>query len=121
MKQKFQIKEELYKICEEDTERRINTLEEILKSIKESRNNETKSSVGDKYETGRSMMQMEEEKNKRQLLQVNQVKNELRKIDLRKRPEKVETGSLVTTNKGVYFISIGIGKAILGDQLYYCK
>jgi len=58
MKTNFQIKEALYKACEEDTEKRINVIERNLKSIEESRNNETKSSAGDKYETGRAMLQI---------------------------------------------------------------
>jgi hypothetical protein len=114
------IKQALYQRCFEDIEQRINVIEETLASIRESRNNETKSSAGDKYETGRAMMQIEEDKNRSQLAQAFEVKNELQKLDIDKKTIRVENGSLVYTSNGVYFISIGIGKVKLEDQLYYC-
>ena len=120
MTNKEEIKEALYKACEEDTEKRIETIKKALSSIEESRNNESKSSVGDKYETGRSMMQIEEEKAKRQLWQAIQLKQELTQIDPRKRSNRVELGSLVETTNGNYYLSIGLGKLSLENELYYC-
>lgn len=120
MKNTYEIKDKLFRLCEADIDKRIRTIQEVLISIEESRNNETKSSVGDKYETGRSMMQMEELKSRHQLFQANQVKLELMKIDPYKRSNKVETGSLVETTSGIYFISIGIGKFKIDAALYYC-
>jgi transcription elongation GreA/GreB family factor len=120
MKYKYEIKDQLLKTCEQEIERTIKSIHEVLKSVEESRNNETKSSVGDKYETGRTMMQMEEEKNKTQLFRAFQVKQELANIDPGRIHNKVEIGSLVETNKGNYYISIGIGKVRLDAGLYYC-
>ena len=120
MKNKFQIKEALYEVCDADTEKRINTIEQSLKSIAEARNNETKSSAGDKYETGRAMLQIEEENSKTQLSQALRVKNQLSKINWSKESRIVELGSLVTTTNGDYYISIGIGKVTLNNQHYYC-
>ena len=120
MKKTYEIKEQLFRICEADIEKRIKSIDEVLKSIEESRNSETKSSAGDKYETGRSMMQMEEQKCRQQLFQANQVRLELMKIDIQRKSDKVEKGSLVETTNGNYFISIGIGRVRLDDVLYYC-
>jgi hypothetical protein len=120
MKSKFEIKKELYRACVDHVERRLTTISKTFASIEESRSNETKSSVGDKYETGRAMLQLEEEKSRRQLLEIRQVKNELDRIDLERRSDKAVLGSLVTTNKGEYYISIGIGKVIIEDALFYC-
>ena len=116
----LEIKQQLYSICKASIEKRIKTIEDTLKSIEESRNNETKSSVGDKYETGRAMMQIEEGKSKAQLLQAAQVRNELTQIDVQKTSSVVEVGSLIETNKGNYYLSIGIGKVRLEGNLYYC-
>ena len=76
------LKTAIWTACYEQVEQRIQTIESVLASIVESRNNETKSSVGDKYETGRAMMQQKEDQNSRQLLQakqdlvvLNQIKN----------------------------------------------
>ena len=71
---------------------------------------------GDKYETGRAMMQIEEDNNRTQLLQALQVKNQLQKINLQKEFAKVGLGSLVTTNHAVYFLSIGIGQVTIENK-----
>jgi transcription elongation GreA/GreB family factor len=86
----------------------------------ETRDNETKSNVGDKYETTREMMQLEIEKNALQLNKYELQKNELLKIDMYKTPEKVELGSLVFTKENTYFISIGLGKIEIEDEAIYC-
>lgn len=65
-------------------------------------------------------MHIEEEKIKRQLAEVNQVNRELQKIDVTQTTDKAVLGSLVSTNKGDYFISIGLGKLTIADKLYYC-
>ena len=97
-------------------------IEDALRSIdsaKESRDNETKSSVGDKYETGRTMMQFELEKNNLQLNKAIQLKNELAQIDLQKNYKQVEFGSLVFTDKDIYFISVGLGKIEINNNSCY--
>lgn len=99
---------------------KIQTLQQSVQSAIESRDNETKSSVGDKYETGRTMAQMELEKNRVQVNKTLTLKNELEQIDVHKHCKKVEFGSLVTTTNGSYFISIGIGKLLVNSQTIYC-
>lgn len=101
-------------------EEKINSSKQAISSTKESRDNETKSSVGDKYETGRAMMQMELEKNRALLNKALKMKNELERIDLHKKYDKVEFGSLVTTIEGYYFVSIGLGKLQLQNETIFC-
>lgn len=90
-----------------------------IKSAKEARNNDTKSSAGDKYETGRAMMQIEIEKNEVQLNKIVNQQKELSSIDFTKIYSKSVYGSLIETNHGVYFISIGIGKIAINNSDYY--
>ncbi len=120
MNPESKIKKELFTRCEEDTEKRITAIEDILKTIEEARNNETKNSLGDKYETGRAMLQIEEENSKTQLFQAIRVRNQLLKINLHKKSKKVELGSLVTTTQASYYISIGIGKVTVENKDYFC-
>jgi len=80
---------------------------------------ETKSSVGDKYETGRAMMQNEKEKNKVQLLKAMQLKNDLAAVRTEKICKAVEPGSLVVTNHGTFYFAIGLGKVKLEEQSYF--
>ena len=86
----------------------------------ETRDNETKSNVGDKYETTREMMQLEIEKNALQLNKYELQKNELLKIDINKSHHKVELGSFVFTAENTYFISIGLGKIEIENEPVFC-
>lgn len=117
---KSNIKELLIKECVRHTESRILAISRALELVSESRNDETKSSAGDKYETGRAMMQLEEDKNRSQLARVQQVMNTLHRISTLGNSDKAELGSLVETDKGSYFISIGLGKVMVDKEVYYC-
>lgn len=95
-----------------------NTLEEARREYllaKESRDSDTKSSAGDKFETGREMMQREMDKLS---ALVDNTLNSIAKLDrLADLPASViiSEGSLVETDQETYFISIGYGKL---DSIY---
>ena len=112
-------KQLIYSKIQQLLDDKIETLKEEIESTKEARNNDTKSSAGDKYETGREMMQIELDKNEAQLNKTVKLKSELSKINILKEYNKVEFGSLVVTNQGTYFISIGIGKVDINNENYY--
>ncbi len=114
------IKNTLYQHCQTTLKSQIEALEENLQSIKESRDNETKSSVGDKYETGRAMMQLEYQKVQSQLNRITGEWSELKALDIHRKTSKVEKGSIVQTNQGIYFVSVSLGKIKLNDQIYFC-
>jgi transcription elongation GreA/GreB family factor len=63
---------------------------------------------------------MEEDKAHGQLQQALAVRRVLQGIDPGKVHERVETGSLVGTSNGYYFISVGVGKVRLDNDVYYC-
>ena len=50
------IKEKLYKACEAYLEERIKRIETAMAGLESDLENETKSSAGDKYETGMAMI-----------------------------------------------------------------
>lgn len=85
-------------------------LNSSIHSVEEAMNSESKSTAGDKHETGRAMLQLEQEKLGEQLKEMAERKKELEKIDIEITSEKVIRGSLVTTDKGIFFIGIAIGK-----------
>ena len=95
-----------------------NTLEEARREYllaKESRDSDTKSSAGDKFETGREMMQREMDKLS---ALVDNTLNSIAKLDrIADLPASVviTEGSLVETDQETYFISIGYGKL---DSIY---
>lgn len=114
------IKEQIFNQIIELLNQRITEAKHAINSAKESRDNETKSSVGDKYETGRTLMQLEVEKNRAQLNKTEFLKTELSKIDLKKKFDKVEFGSLVKTSQNNYFIASALGKFTFEDEFYFC-
>lgn len=100
-------------------DKRIEELLHNIASFKESRDQDTKSSAGDKYETGRAMIQMEIDNSESQLIKNRQLKHDISKIDADIKNESINLGSLVHTNTDIYFISIGIGKINVDENPIY--
>lgn len=113
-------KEKLYTKIMALIDERIESAQVAIASAKESRDSETKSSVGDKYETGRTLMQQEVEKNRVQLHKTERLKTELGNIDLKKKFDKVEFGSLVSDGKNLYFISTALGNIEVDGKSCFC-
>ncbi len=105
-----EIKKKLFEACEKYVEDKIAVARKAMDDAQLSANQETKSSAGDKHETGRAMAQLEQEKNAKKLAEVLEVKRGLEMLRTQNTGEKIEFGSLVYTNVGVYYISISIGK-----------
>ncbi len=87
-------------------------LEKAIFNVQNAANEESKSSMGDKYETGRAMAQ-----NDRAMLE-NQ-KNELLKdistfenINFEQETEFIKSGSLVQTSIGYILVSVSLGKVL---------
>jgi hypothetical protein len=59
------------------------------------------------------------ENNGRQLEKTRLAKQDLQQLDLQEPHTLVSQGSLVHTNQGIYFLSIGFGKLELAEQSYY--
>ena len=114
-----EIKDLIISRLHEIVDNKIDIAKSAVESAKESRNSDTKSSAGDKHETGRAMMQIELEKNEIQLSKALELKQELNKINILKKSDKVEYGGLVLTNQGNFFISIGIGKIEVNKETFY--
>ena len=113
---RLNIKELVYNHLIALLDRKIEVSVKAITSATESRDADTKSSVGDKYESGRAMMHIEQEKNEVQMALALKQKNELSQIDIHNKYLKVGYGCLVVTNQGNYFISIGIGKLDMDEE-----
>ena len=113
------IKHELFKHCKSFVNKRAQTVEEIISSNQKALHSETKSSAGDKHETGRAMLQLEMEKASQQLEGISQMNEILSKIDFSKESKKAHLGSLIFTEKANYFLSISAGQIIVDRQKYF--
>ncbi|MEM1137704.1 MAG: 3-oxoacyl-ACP synthase [Bacteroidota bacterium] len=112
---KILILKKLHQVLDE----KIETINQAIASAKGARDSDTKSSAGDKYETGRAMMQIEIDNNNVQLNKTLQLKRELSSINANTEKDHVGYGSLVITSQGNYFLSIGLGKISVEKQDYY--
>ena len=97
----------------------VDQLQDDIRSSKESRDSNTKSTAGDKHEVGRAMAQIELENLEIQCQRKLDSLAQLEAIDLDRNTQMIGRGSLVNTTKGLYFISIGLGAIELTDQVVY--
>ena len=101
-----QFKVRLYQALIQEVEQRAQNLQDSLADALDSTANETKSTAGDKHETGRAMAQLEQEKIGSQLAEITKLKEILFRIQPEKTCSKVELGSIVESSAGIFFISI---------------
>ena len=98
--------------------KKLEELNRHISATKESRDSDTKSSAGDKFETSREMAQIELNNLESQAAKTAKQLNELHQISTQPQ-ERISIGSLVKTNKGTYFISIPFGKIIITENTYF--
>lgn len=94
-------------------------LSAIIQEAQNAANNETKSSAGDKHETGRAMAQLETEKLTKQLSEALKIEQTLNQINPDTDHLQIGLGSLVTTNNGTFYIAVSIGKLIVDESTYF--
>lgn len=113
------LKHKLHSSCEESLEKRLFNIKQALGEAQEAANQETKSSAGDKHETGRAMMQLETEKLSRQIQEVLNEQQLLKQIRHDKKYSMVDRGALVITNQIKLYISISAGQLKVDGDTYY--
>ena len=87
----------------------LERLNSEVASLQESRHSDTKSSAGDKHETGRAMMDQELQQLNQQREKTLRIQSELK--HLTNAPcDAAARGAAVETDRMIYFISISFGK-----------
>lgn len=109
----------LHQHLEEILLNRISQAQQALEDIIHSRDNESKSSAGDKYETGRSMMQQAQQQQESQLQASIKLLQQLRALKTEKQATQVSLGSLITSNQGLFYLAIGLGEIHFEDKAYH--
>jgi len=99
-----------------EIDERISSLETALDNSRMEMANDTKSTAGDKHETGRAMAQLEQEKLGKQVLAARELKQAIAQIDANKVHSEIQFGSLVEASNGHLFFSVGIGKLIIQNE-----
>ncbi len=115
-----EIKQQILEFCWNQINERTESLRKRSDALQESLNSETKSSAGDKHETGRAMVQLEQEKLGKQRVELEKTKMILSKVDIAKHSEKISLGSLVKTTTANYFIAISAGVFNKDNDAFFC-
>ena len=100
----------LHALCQAFIAQRIAAARTAMRAAQESSSSETKSSAGDKYETGREMANAERDRNAAHMQQAQQLQAELARINPDLPCDIVRPGALVRTSMGQFYISISAGK-----------
>jgi hypothetical protein len=109
----------VYEACLSLIKSKVAELRTGISSLQESMLSESKSTAGDKHETGRAMMQLEMEKLGTQLKELENQKLILEKTDVSMKYSAVNKGSLIKTDKGYLFLAIGLGKISIEDKTVF--
>lgn len=113
------MKEALITHCRNVIADKIQSIQAEITALKDSMGTDTKSSAGDKYETGREMMNQESGKLQSQLSVFHQQLDTLNKINPTVKYKTIGLGAFVKTTQANYFLSISYGKIVFdGMELY---
>ena len=113
------LKEALFQQCEDFVNTRLQTIQTTISSHQKSLRSETKSSAGDKHETGRAMLQLEMEKVGQQLYAVQQMQQTLTKINSSKPSTNIALGSVIKTSSAYYYLGISAGELTIKETVYF--
>ena len=112
------LKEELYNQCLNYVKICMDAAQQGIDEAQQAAKDDTKSSAGDKYETSREMMQQETDRNMAQLNEANKLKVALNHISPTIVSETADTGSIVKTNNGNFYLAISAGVLNVAGDIY---
>lgn len=117
MKLSQTLKEIIHDACYGYVRQRAETALQAIASVSAAGEEDTKSSAGDKYETGREMMKQEIGRHQTLLADAQQMEAVLDRIDLMPR-DAAGPGSLIRTDQALFYLAIGIGKlSVAGEEV----
>lgn len=109
-------RKDVFEACLERLNMQVLDLEHRMNELKDAIENESKSSAGDKHETGRAMIHLEQENAGRELEEALLQRNFLHQSEQVDDSDMVITGSLLFTGKIYIYISVAIGKIKVGEN-----
>lgn len=114
------LKKQLFDFCKSFADSRITRILAAIADLNEALDDETKSSSGDKHETGRAMLQLDIEKSGVQLAEAQKMAKVLEYVNIKTKSDFVGLGNLVKTTKANYFLAISAGELKAEGLSVYC-
>lgn len=115
----IELKLALHKICEDLVDERIARAQWRMEQVQEAANQESKSSMGDKYETTRAMMQSEKEQAALQMEESLKLKETLSRAHVNSLMDNIAAGAAIRTNHGSFYLSAAVGKFEHEGETWY--
>jgi len=95
---------------------KLQALGQEISANRENLSSATKSSAGDKHETGRAMLQLEQEKLGRSYAEAEKVMQLLLRVPFEKSYNQIKVGSLFQTDLGLFLLAASFGKITHGEK-----
>ncbi|MFS4455396.1 3-oxoacyl-ACP synthase [Maribacter sp. 2304DJ31-5] len=114
-----ELKQAAFAYCSDSVSARLSRIRSQIQEIEIALTSETKSSAGDKHETGRAMLQLEREKLGVQLANAERTKEIVSKIKLDSNIH-VGLGTMILTEQNNYFMGISAGECNIAGNSIYC-
>lgn len=102
-------KKDIHQACISHVNKSLSIYQKGIKDAQQGLQSESKSSAGDKHETGRAMLQLEAEKLGAQYQITLNTLNFIKQLDIIDTHHKIQLGSLIETTIGLFYICSGIG------------
>ena len=114
----LQDKKRLMDACLGHVRSRVEQIAANLQEARDASAQETKSSAGDKYETGREMMRIQSDMRAVQLYEAQDLLALLECVDVSQVCQVVRPGAVVWTTNGLFFVAQSIGQIALDGFEY---
>lgn len=114
------LKKILFQHCADHLNESLILVEKRKADLFEALESESKSSAGDKHETGRAMLQLEREKLGKQLKEIEKKQKLLWSLKNQKTTTSVSIGSVVKTDHLNYYLAISCPTLSIDKEKYYC-
>ncbi len=109
----------IHEVLKQAVDEKLELIHSELQQLSESLASESRSTSGDKHETGRAMTHLEQEKLSGRLAEWQRLRQLLGTL-----PDEVSTqagaGSVILTDRGLFYISIGFGLLSVDGTSIFC-
>lgn len=95
---------------------RIEESQSRIAELQVAKNSDSKSTAGDKHETGRAMVQAEVDRANEQLAKACEMLAGFGQIEFSQKRSKATIGSLVKAGSQMFLLSVGLGKVLVDDK-----
>lgn len=106
-------KSNIHEHCLQELKNRLQSANEAMASLRESVAGDTKSSMGDKYETAREMAQQEQNKIGMQISMLQQWQGIFARIQSTQTHSIAGIGALIQTQNGTFYLAAPMGKVVV--------